>query len=104
MLAVFLGLLLFGIIYNGFVTWLEEHGHDRGYTAILVVGGTLVTLTGSGILIGWRDIGTVLLCFAASGAPMVAGSIWRHVQQRARDESTARSVVQALFDDNGDAT
>lgn len=43
-IAVILGLLIFGGVYNSIVARLEEKGHDRGYTAYLVVGGTLVTV------------------------------------------------------------
>ena len=47
--AVLLGLLVFGLLYNWLVGWLEANGHDRGYTAFLVVGGTAVTLVGAAL-------------------------------------------------------
>jgi len=81
------GLLLFGLAYNALVAWLERTHRDRGYTAILVIGGSAVTLAGAGHLAGWRPILWALACFAASGTPMTLGSIWRHCQQTAKAEA-----------------
>jgi len=75
-------LFLFGILYNALVTWLEDHHYDRGYTAILVIGGSAVTIAGAGHLAGWRATLWTLACFAVSGTPMTIGSIWRHCQQQ----------------------
>ena len=100
MLAVLVGLLLFGVFYNAFVEYLERSGRDRGYTAFLVVGGTLVTVAGSAVVIGVTAAGFVLLCFAASGLPMVIGSGWRHVQARAAEEDELRRAARELLNGN----
>lgn len=92
-------LFAFGIAYNAFVGWLERNGRDRGFTALLVVVGTAITLAGFGIVAGWRPMILAFLCFAASGAPMTIGSIWRHIQQREQDEQEIIALVQQLIDD-----
>ncbi len=99
--TVLAGLLLFGIGYNRFVTWLERQGHDRGYTALLVVGGVLVTLAGAIPITGWWTIMVITLCFVASGTPMIVGSIWRHIQARAREDEALRQAALEVL--NGDA-
>ena len=76
---VFVVLFLMGIIYNALIgkyeRWLEQ------YVALEVVGGVLFTLIGFGLLAGWTNAGIALLCFAASGAPMLVGSIVRHAER-----------------------
>jgi ACR3 family arsenite efflux pump ArsB len=99
---IFLGLFLFGIAYNAFVAWLERAALDRGYTAILVVVGTLVTLGGYALLAGWEQALTVLLCFVASGTPMIAGSIWRYVTRRQQEEKSLETLVRELLGDVSD--
>jgi len=74
-------LFLFGILYNALVSWLEDHHYDRGYTAILVIGGSAVTIAGAGRLAGWKAALWTLAAFATSGTPMTLGSIARHCQQ-----------------------
>ena len=93
--AVLISLLAFGFTYDALVGWLERKGYARGYTALLVVFGTAVTLIGFGLLIGsWPMALLATACFAASGAPMVLGSWWRHVIQRAKDERSALRIVR----------
>lgn len=94
-----IGLLAFGAIYNHIVASLEKKGHDRGYTAYLVVGGTLVTLLGAIPLIGLENAGKVLACFAASGLSMVIGSSQRHSQQREMFEQRMQEIVREALDD-----
>ncbi len=84
------GLLFgFGFIYNLVVAWLEQHGYDEGYTALLVVVGTAVTL-GAMAVVAWPCALGMLGAFAASGFWMVLGSWWRHVQRRRRAQQLAR--------------
>ncbi|HUV95794.1 MAG TPA: hypothetical protein VMX14_13345 [Anaerolineae bacterium] len=80
-------LLAFGIAYNAIVTWLENRHHDRGYTSLLVIAGSAVTIAGAGHLTTWRAALWMLACFAASGAPMTAGSIWRYCRHRQQAET-----------------
>lgn len=87
--ALFGGLALFGAVYNLVVAGLERRGYDEGYTALLVVVGVSVTL-GAMALVDWRGAALALGCFAASGAPMVAGSWWRYVRRRKAGQDSLR--------------
>ena len=96
--AILMGLSVFGIIYNSFVTWLERQGHDRGYTALLVVAGVVVTLAAAVLLVGWWTVMVIGLLFVASGMPMILGSIARYVSERRRDEAMARRLAEDSID------
>lgn len=90
-LAVFGMLVLFGIVYNAVVGWLERKGYAEGYASLLVVAGVLATIGGIS-LISWQVGLLVTLAFVASGTPMILGSVWRHVRQREQD-------VERIVDD-----
>jgi uncharacterized membrane protein YraQ (UPF0718 family) len=77
--ALLAGLLFFGIAYDVLVTRLA-HRKD-GYTALLVVGGVLVTL-GAMALVSWQCALLTLGFFVASGTPMIIGDIVRSIRQR----------------------
>ena len=89
---VFGGLFVFGFVYNLAVEFLERKGYDEGYTAILVVTGTLVTLAGVAI-VHWGAALLTLGAFAASGFWMVLGSWWRHVRARRNGQDAQREEV-----------
>lgn len=96
--AVFMGLLCFGWAYDRWVAGLESKGHDRGYTAFLVVIGCAVTIVGFVVVVWSLWLGLILLsCFAASGPFMIVGSIRRHVQARAEDEAEAKKQIKGSF-------
>lgn len=82
-------LFVFGFGYNLAVAWLERHGYDEGYTAILVVVGVLATLAGVAVIC-WRCAMICLAAFGASGFWMVVGSWWRYAQMRKRAQELAR--------------
>ncbi len=82
-LAIYLALILFGIGFNLLVAGMEKRGYLEGFTSLAVVVGTLVTLGGLAV-IWWPAAVLALGAFAASGLPMVAGSIWRYIQRRAQ--------------------
>jgi uncharacterized membrane protein YjfL (UPF0719 family) len=71
-------LFVFGMLYNALTAWMERNGYDRGYTAFLVVGGVAVTVVAVHWAIGWQAVLVLLLAFAASGIPMIIGSMMRH--------------------------
>jgi hypothetical protein len=73
---VFFCLFLMGVLYNIIIGKYERYMEQ--YVALEVVGGVVFTLAGFGLLAGWRYAGIALLCFAASGAPMLVGSVVRH--------------------------
>lgn len=77
-------LLLFGVLYDLLVTWINRQSTDHGYTAFLVVGGTLVTLAGLAWVAGLQVALVTLVLFAAAGLPMVVGSVRRSLRQRAQ--------------------
>jgi len=99
--AVLMGLLLFGIGYNWFVTRLEQGGHDRGYTSLLVVVGVMVTLAGALVVVGWWAVLVVALCFVASGTPMIVGSIARYTRERAAEARLVREMIEERLNGNG---
>ena len=82
-LAVFVGLLLFGLLYNQFVGWLERMGYAEGYMGLIVCSGVLVTLGGVA-LISVPAALIALFGFCCSGIPMIIGSIIRYARKRER--------------------
>jgi predicted tellurium resistance membrane protein TerC len=79
--ALYLGLLLFGIGFNALTAWAERNGYMKGYTSLFVVVGVGVTVAATAVI----NIAFALftaVAFVASGLPMIAGSIWRHMQER----------------------
>ena len=94
--AVALGLALFGTGYNLLVARFQRR--TTRYTAEFVAGGVLVTVLASGLVIGWEAALAVLVCFGASGLPMLAGSWLRNA---ADDEAARRAGAEWLeeFDD-----
>lgn len=109
MLWIVATLFLFGWLYDAFVSWLHRAGRERGVTALLVVGGTLVTLgvvwlavtgrtmTGDAVMV-W-----VLAGFGASGVPMVVGSWKRYTDARRQDEQEAHLLAERLIGLTDDA-
>ena len=80
---VLLFLAAAGVLYDALVSYVQEQLPDRhGVTSWLVVGGVLWTLFGVLMLEGVRVFLAVLLCFAASGTPMVIGSMRRYQREK----------------------
>jgi hypothetical protein len=77
-------LFVFGIIYNHIVTQLERRHHNDGYTSLLVIAGSGVTIAAAGLLTSLQNALWTLACFSASGLPMTIGSIARHCHRRER--------------------
>lgn len=93
-LAVFFALVLFGIGYNSLVAWLERRGYTEGYLSLIVALGVFVTLCGVAILSIQAALLT-LLAFAATGTPMIVGSIVRYIHRR---EDAKRAIVEEIND------
>ena len=91
-LAIYLSLIIFGIIYNQMISWMERKHYLEGYTAIAVAMGVLVTL-GMTAIFNWAYALLALGSFCASGLPMIAGSIWRHIKQREMEQFHLRMDV-----------
>lgn len=78
-LAVMIGLVLFGMIYNSLVVDnLARHLPVRyRQTSLEVVIGVAITLVGAGVLLGVQTMILLFLLFAASGIPMIYGDYKR---------------------------
>ncbi len=91
------GLLLFGTLYNGLVAYLERKKYIEGFVSLMVVGGVVITLMGAA-LISWQASAIVFACFAASGLPMVAGSIWRYMRtRRLMQEADRTEAIEEIW-------
>ena len=81
LLAVFLGLIIFGTIYNQVVAWLEARKFAEGYMGFIVAGGVMITLLGVAI-VSIQAALIALVAFFASGIPMILGSVIRYARRR----------------------
>ena len=91
-LAVFFALVIFGILYNNLVMWLENHNYAEGFLSLIVAGGVLGTLVGVAIL----SIEAALItlgAFVATGTPMIVGSISRYIKAR---EALKRAMLDEV--------
>lgn len=85
------GLFLFGMLYAHLVNRLHRWGYSEGYTAILVIFGTLITLIGSTLLHQPNPINDFLMtlaCFAASGTPMALNDMLQYARARNKEQHT----------------
>lgn len=96
--VVLVSLLLFGVLYNRLMDWLDRR--KDGYTSLLVAGGVLVSLAGVAV-ISWQAAGLSLLAFAASGLPMIIGEAVRYVRRRdkqaAKTARTSRRIIMPKY-------
>jgi hypothetical protein len=86
-------LVLFGLLYNEIIAHFERKGYLEGYTALAVALGVLVTL-GAVALVDWLAALMFLAAFCASGAPMLGGSIWRHMRARRADRESMDNIPE----------
>jgi hypothetical protein len=82
--GVFGGLALFGIGYNLLVGWLMDHGYDEGYMGFIVAVGSAITIGGLAV-ISFPSAVLAMICFIASGVPMILGSMIRYARARKRE-------------------
>lgn len=92
------GLLVFGMLYDAWVARVNRLPGSEGYTSLLVVIGVGVTVVATLPLIGGEAFIHVILAFVASGAPMIYGSIKRHLEARAREDQALRDQAQHIID------
>ncbi len=90
------GLFLFGLIYAWIVRRLSDSG-VQGQTAYTVVVGVGVTVLASAFLVGWANALLVLVCFAASGLPMIIEYGQRTHKQQKDDRERAAGVARDLL-------
>lgn len=86
-------LLLACVLFDAYVERLEADGRDRGYTAILVIAGTLGVLVAFAVSYSVEAALNALVLFAAAGAPMAVGSIHRHQERRRAEERAAAELI-----------
>lgn len=91
--AIYMFLLLFGIVFNLFTAWVERRGYARGYVSLLVVVGVAVTV-GMTAVVSLPFALITAGAFVASGTPMIVGSVWRHVTERERHLQALRDEVK----------
>lgn len=92
-MAILFGLVLFGILYNLLIDFLASKRYTEGFMSILVAFGVFCTLAGI-VFISWPVALISLLGFAASGVPMIVGSITRYVRKRSHEQELYRNVEQ----------
>jgi hypothetical protein len=93
--AVLAGLALFGILYDELVEYLERYGHDRGYLGFIVSFGVAVTCLGWALITAdWTGLLLLIGAFAASGTPMILGSIRRYLHERFEAEQRLRQATR----------
>lgn len=91
--SAFIGLALFGILYNHGIEkfpWLASRR-----SAEQVVIGVSATVIISGFVIGWLNVIVLFILFSASGLPMLIGS-WNRAAQ---DDEKAKRMAQDLLND-----
>jgi hypothetical protein len=85
------GLFLFGIAFNAFIGWAEKKKYLEGFVALAVVFGTLITVGAVALVYPLAAL-INLLAFAASGLPMLAGSIVRYITARTKEQEYVRQT------------
>jgi hypothetical protein len=86
--------------YDLLVSWLKEHGYLDGYTSLAVAAGVAgVWLAGLWVIwpLGGAARVALAVCgglFVPAGAPMMLGSIRRHVAARGREVAAAQAQAR----------
>lgn len=98
-LLVYVLLIGFGCWYNRQVAAWQRDGKDEGFVGLEVAGGVLMTLLGSAAVLWGRafDALSLLLLlgtFGAAGGWMIAGSLGRYSERRARAKATLRQEIR----------
>ena len=96
--AVLVGLVLFGVGFNCLVARLDQAGRLDGYRAVLVTAGIAATGVGFALLEGHRPATVLLVCFAASGLPMLWGDIERANRRRDREDQALRDLARLILE------
>ncbi len=88
-LAVYACLLVFGVLYNQVVAYLERHKLLEGFVSLAVAGGCLAVLGGLAVF-SWQFALLALGAFVAAGLPMGLGSIMRYALARKHMQDAVR--------------
>jgi peptidoglycan/LPS O-acetylase OafA/YrhL len=90
LVIIYLVLALMGVGYNALVAQWERKHYIEGYTALAVALGVSITLVPFWFFPA-VPIWQVYLAFICTGAPMMIGSIFRHVAARSDDQKDLRN-------------
>lgn len=96
LVAVLAVLFVCGLAYNSLVGYLERKHYTEGFLSLVVALGVLMTIVGVAVLSVEAALLT-LMAFAASGAPMIGGSIARYIIKR---EKAKTAIVDCVNNDN----
>lgn len=100
--AVLLGLTLFGIGYNRLIAY--AHHHALWHVSVSVALGVAVTLLVPAVvwwrlsLAFWQSGLVLVLCFTASGVPMMIGSARRTIKARHERRPWPNAALKARDD------
>lgn len=92
-LAVYAVLMLFGVQFNALVGVLGRRGYTEGFLSVFVAGGVLITLSGVALL-NWQAALLSLGAFAASGLPMMIGSMVRYIRKREAEQRAMKNEMK----------
>lgn len=84
-LSLYLALILAAIVgtaYNALVARANVTGKTEGYTALLVVGGVVITFMFISFFISLETLLVIMAFFIATGTPMLIGDIMRYIRRR----------------------
>lgn len=84
-----------GFAYNQLINYFDRRGWMRGYTSLFVVFGVILTVVPMGFVIGWANVGLLLIAFACSGFWMVVGEAYR---EKTRQDAEV-TELRKLYDD-----
>lgn len=93
--AIYIALMIFGVVYNLVISRLEKRGYLEGFTWMAVAVGTGVTVFAVA-MISWQCAVIALGAFVFSGAPMIIGAISRYVLSRERSQ---RALIDEIGND-----
>jgi hypothetical protein len=88
--GILIALVVVSVWFNGWIDAFLDNDPLGGYNAVFTVLGVVYTLIGAGLVVGllfgWQialiAVGSVLVCFMASGVPMWLGDMRRAARQR----------------------
>lgn len=93
-LAAYLGLFVFGILFNSLVRFMENRRYLDGFTWLAVVLGVAGTLIISLVFVPSKYVCLLLGAFSFSGLPMAFGAIARYVTKR---EASQKSIIDEVL-------
>lgn len=88
LIAVLLGLMLFGVLYAAAVRSLRNRKREHGQTAWLVVVGNSAVIVAFGLLAGIAAAVLLTACMAAAGVPMILEYVDDYLRSQEKEKNT----------------